>query len=258
MICRQNACSCVLTLVATGKQTEDYLAPAFTFLKANRRHAARTMKIACLLLVFVAIAQLHAADPKPPLTRIEYRNISPEIQPDSFAAKPKILYIGGTTYSRTEEQPDPPLGIHGLIVVAEPDIWMVNLIPRIAQHIVDPGPTFNTHHNILDRNAPKEFSTFEFGREVEFFRSHHATSLAPQSLDGQRCETSEFRHMDYRIVLFTRADTQKPFHLDVFRDDKPYFSIRYLTYDTNLPFEPELFKPPTGVKIVEAKPSNSK
>ncbi|QIF02390.1 hypothetical protein [Roseimicrobium sp. ORNL1] len=214
------------------------------------------MKIVFILPVFVAIAQLHAADSKPPLTRIEYRSISPKIQPDSFAAKPKILYIGGTTYSRMEEQADPLLGIHGLIVVAEPDIWMVNLIPRVAQHIVDPGPTFNTHHNILDRNAPEEFSTLEFGKEVEFFRSHQAASLTPQSLDGQRCDASEFRHADYRIVLFTRADTQKPFHLDVFRDDKPYFSIRYLTYERDLPFDPELFKPPTGVKIVEGKPSD--
>jgi hypothetical protein len=216
------------------------------------------MKIVLLLPVFVAITQLRAAEPKPPLTRIEYRNISPEIQPDSFAAKPKILYIGGTTYSRTEEQPDPPLGIHGLIVIAEPEIWMVNLIPRVAQHIVDPGPTFNTYHNILERDAPKEFSTLEFGREAEFFRSRHATPLKSRLLDEQRCEASEFRHANYRVILFTRADTQKPFHLDVFRDDKPYFSIRYLSYETNLPFDAELFKPPTGVKIIEAKPTNSK
>lgn len=216
------------------------------------------MKIALLLPIFVTIAHLHAGDPKPPMTRIEYRNISPKIQPDSFAAKPKILYIAGTTYSRTEEQPDPPLGIHGLIVVAEPHIWMVNLIPRVAQHIVDPGPTFNTHHNILEPNAPKEFSTFEFGKEVEFFQNHHATPIEPQSLDGQRCEASEFRHANYRIVLFTKAETQQPFHLDIFRDDEPYFSIRYLRYETNLSFASELFKPPTDVKIVEVKPSDSK
>ena len=211
-----------------------------------------------VLILLLFIAHLVAAEPKPPMTRIEYRGISPKTPADSFGAKPKILYIAGTTYSRTEEQPDPPEGIHGLIVIAEPDIWMVNLIPRTAQHIVDPGPTFNTHHNILDREAPKEFSPFEFGKEAEFFRSHHATPLTAQTLDGQRCEVSELRHESYRIVLFVRTDTHKPFYLDVFRDDMPFFSIRYLSYQTNLPFDPALFKAPAGVTITEAKQSNIK
>ncbi len=213
---------------------------------------------ATLLTVFVAIAQLNAENPKQLLTRIECRYISPEIQPESFAAKPKIFYIGGTTYFRAEEQPDPPLGIHGLIVITEPDIWIVNLITHTAQHSIDPGPTFNIHHPIFDHNAPKEFSTLEFGRESEFFSSHHATSLPPRSLEGQRCEASEFTYADYRIVLYTRVETQKPFHLDVFRDDKPYFSYRYLSYETDLPFDANLFRPPNGIRIVEAKPSNSK
>ena len=185
------------------------------------------------------------------MTRIECRNISPKIPADSFGAKTKILYIAGTTYSRTEEQPDPPAGIHGLIVCAEPDIWMVNLIPRSGQHIVDPGPTFITHHNILDRDAPKEFSTLEFGKEIEFFRSRHSMPLETQSVDGQRCEASEFKHASYRVVLFIRADTHKPFHLDVFRDGKAFFSIRYLSYQTDLPFDPTLFKPPANVTITE-------
>lgn len=216
------------------------------------------MKLAVLLLCFLVTAQLGADDSKPPMTRIEHRYISPGIPADSFGAKPKILYIAGTTYSRTEEQPDLPLGIHGLIICAEPDIWMVNLIPRVAQHIVDPGPTFVTHHNILDRDAPKEFSTLEFGKEVQFFSTHRAKPLTPQSLDGERCEVSEFRHEAYRIVLFVRADTHKPFHLDVFRDDKPFFSIRYLSYQTDIPFDANLFKPPAGVTIQEAERNNTK
>ena len=211
-----------------------------------------------VLILTAFIAHLVAAEPKPPMTRIEYRAISPKIPADSFAAKPKIQYIAGTTYSRTEEQPDPAEGIHGLIVCAEPDIWMVNLFPRTAQHIVDPGPTFITHHNILDRDAPKEFASLEFGKEIEFFRSHHAAPLEAQSLDGQRCEVSEFKHESYRIVLFVRADTRKPFQLDVFRDDKAFFSIRYLSYQTDIPFDAALFKPPAGITITEAKPSNTK
>jgi hypothetical protein len=216
-----------------------------------RRHRTPTMKITGLFSLLF-IAQLAAAEPKPPLTRIEYRAISSKIPPDSFGAMPKVQYIAGDAYSRTEEQPDPAERIHGLIICAEPDIWMINLFPRTAQHLVDPGPTFVTHHNILDRDAPAEFSSLEFGKEIEFFRDHHATSLEAQSLDGQRCEVSEFKHWGYQIVLFVRADTHKPFHLDVLRDDKPSFSIRYLSYETGLPFDPALFKPPAGTTITEA------
>jgi hypothetical protein len=211
-----------------------------------------------LFILVVFIARLVVAEPNLPITRIEYRGISPKTPADSFGAKPKVLYIAGTTYSRIEEQPDPAQGIHGLIVVAEPDIWMVNLFPRTAQHIVDTGPTFITHHNILERDAPKEFSSLEYGKEIEFFRSHHASPLKAELLDGQRCEVSEFRHESYRIVLFVRADTPKPFHLDVFKDNKVFFSIRYLSYQTDLPFDPVLFRPPAGVTITEAKPSNAR
>ena len=216
------------------------------------------MKASLLLLISVFVAQLPAAEPKPPMTRIECRNIFPKMPADSFGAKPKILYIAGTTYSRIEEQPDPAEGIHGLIICAEPDIWMVNLFPRTAQHIVDPGPTFITHHDILDRDAPKEFSSLELGKEIEFFRSHHATPLEAQSLDGQRCEASEFTHANYRVVLFVRADTHQPFHLDVFRDGKAFFSIRYLSYQPDLPFDPALFTPPADITITEAKPNHAK
>jgi hypothetical protein len=216
------------------------------------------MKFTALLFPFLVAALLNADDAKPPMTRIEYRNISAEIPADSFGAKPKVLYIAGSTYSRTEEQPDPPLGIHGLIIGAEPDVWMINLIPRVGKHLVDPGPTFITHHNILDFKAPKVFSSFEFGKEIQFFSEHKAKALAPQSLDGQACEVSEFRGEQYRLVLFVRTDTHQPFHLDIFRDDKPFFSIRYLSYQTNLPFDASLFKPPAGVTIQEAKPGDSK
>ncbi len=135
---------------------------------------------------------------------------------------------------------------------------MINLIPRTAQHIVDPGPTYVVHHNILDRDAPKAFATFEFGKEIEFFRSHHATPLKPRSLDGQRCEVSEFTHEKYRIVLFVRPDTQKPYHVDIFHNDEALFSIRYLRYETDLPFEPALFKPPAGLTISEAGKQKAK
>jgi hypothetical protein len=208
--------------------------------------------VAALLLPAVVAGVVAAdkndgGDPAPPMTRIEYRLIAPTIPAESFGAKPKILYIAGSGYSRTEEQPDPAQGIHGLVICAEPDIWMVNLIPRVGQHVIDPGPTYVVHHNILSATAPKEFATLEFGKEIAFFRGHEASPLEAQVLEGQRCEVSEFRYADFRAVLYVREDTHQPFHLDVFRDARPLISVRYLSYQTGLPFDRALFKPPTGV-----------
>jgi hypothetical protein len=72
-------------------------------------------------LFFCPFSQTGAANP--PMTRIVSRFFSPEIKPDSFAAKPKILYIAGTSYSRTEEEPDPEQHLHALLIANEPDVW---------------------------------------------------------------------------------------------------------------------------------------
>lgn len=216
------------------------------------------MKSAFLLLTIVLIIPLKAEEQKPPMTRIEFCNTSPEISADSFGAKPKILYIAGTTYSRCEEQPDPKEGIHALLICSEPNIWMVNLYPGVAEHIVDGGPTYNTHHPILPPDTLKEFSSLEFGKEIKFFHDHKANPVAEQSLDGIQSKASELKLEGYRLVLFVRSDTERPFRLDVFKDDKPYLSVRYLSYQTDLTFNPDLFKPPVGVIITESKQNNAK
>ena len=60
------------------------------------------------------------------MTKLIVRLESPEVPGQSFAAKPKTLYRAGTGYCRTEELPDPEHGIHGLMIINEPDVWMVN------------------------------------------------------------------------------------------------------------------------------------
>lgn len=187
----------------------------------------------------------------PSVTKIVSRLISPQIPPDSFAAKPKTVYIAGDSYARIEEEPDPAHGIHGLIVISEPDSWMINLLDHSGRHIVDPGPTFIVHHNILEREAPKEFASFEFGKEIAFMRTHKAVSLAPREIDHQRCEASQFKHEAYRIVLYSTSDTHIPFQLEIYKHGKLHFEVRYISYQTDLPFDASLFKPPSSITIME-------
>jgi len=208
------------------------------------------------LLIFALALGAHAAmveSNKPRLIKIVYRHMASEIPADSWAVQPRTLYIGGGTYSRLEEAPDPEQHIHGLIITSEPDVWMINLFGRRGQHIIDPGPTFVTHHNIMGAEAPKELWALEFGKEVEFLQNHHAAPAEAKVIEGQQCDASEYGLAPYRIVLYVRSDTHTPFQLDIFKDDSAYSSVRYLSYETGIAFDAALFRPPADVTMTEAK-----
>lgn len=212
------------------------------------------MKRNLLTGVLALVAQAgFAGSPMPPLTRIVHRYIWPKMPADAFVAKPKTLYIGGDKYARVEEEPDPERRLHGLTICSEPDIWMINLAGHRGRHIVDPGPTYVTHHPIIGRDAPEVLRTLEFGKELAFFQQHRATRLEPRIIDGVRCEVSEFTQDSCRVVLCLRPDTHLPFQLDVIKDGKAEFSVRYVSYDTDLPFSAALFKPPADITMTEAK-----
>src|ERR1700730_2128721 len=89
------------------------------------------------------------------MTKLAVRLESADIPAESFAAKPKVMYRAGTGYCRTEELPDPEHGIHGLMILNEPDAWMVNLLTKTAQHFVDPGPTFHCRMPIFQGDEVK-------------------------------------------------------------------------------------------------------
>jgi hypothetical protein len=121
-------------------------------------------RILILIGLLLCNAAAFAGSTNPEVTRIVCRFVSPEIPPDSFGAKPRTIYIAGESYSRVEEELDSAHGIHGLIVISEPDSWMINLVDRSGRHIVDPGPTFIVHHRIMATDAPRELANLEFGK----------------------------------------------------------------------------------------------
>jgi len=71
------------------------------------------------------------------MTKIVFRRMSPDIAPDSFAAKPRTLYRVTDKYSRIEEPPHPEQGIHFLVITREPDSWTINLLDKTARHVID-------------------------------------------------------------------------------------------------------------------------
>ena len=95
-----------------------------------------------LLSICVLAGAIFAEEPPKRMTKMEVVLHSPDAPTGSFAAKPRVFYRAGNRYCRVEETPDPDQGIHGLMIINEPDWWMVNLFSKTARHGVDPGPTF--------------------------------------------------------------------------------------------------------------------
>ncbi len=194
------------------------------------------------------------------MSKIIIRRISPAVSANSFAAKPKTIYRVTNKYCRIEEPPDPERRVHNLYITKEPDSWTINLLDKTARHILDPGPTFIAHIPIIwapkpkrQPNPDKEFKDLEFGNEAQFFREHSAREIGMRSVGGRNCNAVFLKIGSREVALLLESKTGKPYQIDVVKDGKLDFSVRYLFYETNLPFQKSLFELPKGVKIIEAK-----
>jgi len=192
------------------------------------------------------------------MIKLAVRLESPDIPKESFAAKPKLMYRAGNGYCRTEELPDPEHGIHGLMILNEPDAWMVNLLTNTARHLVDPGPTFNCHLPIFRGEQVKsgadlknQLLELEFGQEIAYFKGKGATPKEGPVLRDKPTNVYTSEVGDSQLFLFTTGTPERPWAVA-----RQHANIReifwYGTYE-QLPFDPKLFAKPVDVKIEEAK-----
>src|SRR5712692_8492024 len=108
----------------------------------GRREEKTLLRLIIMALLVLPASVAWAAECAPEkMVRIVTRDATPGIDPQSFAALPKTLYRVGNARGRVEEMPDAARGVHGLIVVNEPDGWIVNLHDKSGRHVVDPGPS---------------------------------------------------------------------------------------------------------------------
>jgi hypothetical protein len=209
-------------------------------------------KFSILLCLLVTSKLVWAESTNQTMTKVVYRDILTNLLSSSFAAQPITLYRFGKKYGRIEEAPDSVLKIHGLIIVDEPDAWMINLITKTGVHMVDSGPTYEFHDLIVSPHAKTqaEFRTFtslpinkfQFGKEVEFLKTYKAEKLSDHYeliIDG------------YTIELFPKAGTEIPYQLKIFKGEPLISYLQYDEYKTDLPLDLSLFAPPPGIKISE-------
>src|ERR1700674_1668882 len=174
------------------------------------------MRSVLLTLGLLAATSIGEEPPKT-MTKVEVTLQSPDVPTGSFAAKPKVFYRAGNRYCRIEEAPDPEQGIHGLMIINEPDFWMVNLLAKTARHGVDPGPTLNCHLPIFAEGSPqsldeetKQIRQLEFGQEAEFFKAKGATAQKGPVLQTKETTVYRTRIGPTALALFTYGTPERP------------------------------------------------
>jgi len=207
------------------------------------------------LLVVLGLALVPVArgqeSPKT-MMMISTRVVEPRPAPSSFAAQARTLWRAGTKYGRVAEPPDLQNHIHGLMIINEPNVWMINLLDKSGKHEVDPGPSLDVHLPIFpDRSVSTQLKDLEFGRELEFFTTKGAKGSEGEMINGRGTSRYELTIENSKIVLWTDVKSKKPLRVSLI-EGAQIETIEYLSYD-DLAFNPSLFQPPAGIVMQSSK-----
>ncbi len=188
----------------------------------------------------------------PTLVRMTVRNVTPTLSAAAPAAQPRTLYRLGKAYLRSEEPPDPTRGgLSPLVIVAEPDIWTINLSDRTGRHAVDPGPVLEVRAPILPQGSdlPPIFRSLEFGCEAQFVAAHAPQAQRTIPWGSTRAGMHLVTAGEHTLAFVMDARRTSPMMISYTRGGRPLFAIRYDAYRADLKERPELFVLPKNVKI---------
>lgn len=191
------------------------------------------------------------ADEAPQMVHVEFRFLSPKINPGSFEASIRKVWRSGDQYLRIEEAPDLQQRIHSVIIVNEPDVWMWNRFDNTARHIVDSGPTNVVHDPLFSGEPSKVLQGLEIGGEKDFFAANKASSLPDENVDGMDCAASSLTVDDSTLTLYLRKSDGSPFQVSI-KNPRGAYAVRYEKYESRLRLDPSLFVAPKEAKISEA------
>lgn len=205
--------------------------------------------IVAIFMTFI-ISPAFADSPK--MLFVEYRFISPSIKEGTFEAGTTKLWRIGYKYSRTEESPDPVQNIHGLIIINEPDAYIINKFTQSGKHIVDRGETTDVHIPVFPiAKISKEIWKLEMGHENAFFEEHDAILTGTKIIEGITCNVYTIKINRIKLTLYKRQDNGNPLQVGIETDNIAY-DIRYIKYENGLTPNFKLFEVPSGITIIDA------
>lgn len=207
--------------------------------------------IAVLAGISIAVASAPAAAATcapAKLVHIAVANADAGIDPTSFAGQPKNYYRIGSDKLRIEEAVDAANGIHGVIVVAEPNIWMANLYNGTGQHIVDPGPTFFAKAPVFGTKLSSKLIGLEFGCENDFIAANAPNPIRVEAVSGTNYNVYRVEDGTDAIEILEKTGTTIPAFVRYYSQGSLGAVLRYDLYLTGLPNDPSLFVPPPNVQ----------
>lgn len=188
------------------------------------------------------------------LFRAVVRNVTPGLMAADRAAGPRTLYRLGDRFMRSEEDPDTQSGDQNIVVVAEPDLWVLNTPTRRARHGRDPGPDLVVKAPILPQSfgLPEAFKGLEFGCEPDWVARNAAQALRQVSWGGIAATFHQVTSGDHTVVVLMDQRRKEPLVISYLRQGKPLLVLRYDDYRAGMPERPQLFEAPKGYTVTEA------
>lgn len=201
----------------------------------------------CVLAFGFAVPAAAGACAPTKLVHITVVNVTPGIDATSFNAQPKDFYRVGSGKLRIEEALDPANGIHAVIVVDEPKIWMANLYDKTGRFVIDPGPTYFARAPIVGTDLKGKLIDLEFGCENDFIAANAPKPVRSEEVGGVRYDVYRVADGADAVEILERAGTAEPAIVRYYRQDAVKMVLRYDLYATSLPDDPALFTPPAGI-----------
>jgi hypothetical protein len=187
------------------------------------------------------------------LERMVVANISPGIDAASFNAKPKTYYRIGSDKLRIEEALDAANGIHAVVVVSEPNIWMANLSDGTGKHIVDPGPTFFAKAPIVGvEGISSKLLGLEFGCEADYVAANAPTPVRSEQVGNDRFDVYRIEDGSDAVEILERPGSGIPSLVRYYHQNNLAMVLQYEAYETALPNDPALFTPPANIHYTDA------
>ena len=202
------------------------------------------------ILALLSFALPAQADDQPlptTMTKFAVRYVADDIDPSSFGAKPRTCYRAGDVYGRVEEAPDEPLGLHGLIIIAAPDVWMINLVDLSGKHILAKSTPTRARMPIL-ASGQIAFKDLEFGKELLFFTDKKITPTDGPTIDGTKTKSYKYSESSIDTELLVNPESE-PMKL-IIATQNGKRTLVYSDYKT-LPFDESRFKKPENIAITD-------
>lgn len=190
------------------------------------------------------------------MVALTIRNVSPGLAAAHPAAQGRTFYRQGSIFLRSEDQPDMTNGGQMVVIIAEPEVWQINMAVRAGRHARDPGPDFVAHAPILPvgPELPATFRTLEFGCEWEFLTRYGQKDPRQLAWGATAATLYTVTEGPNALAVLMDEPRKAPLMLTYARGGRPVFALRYESYRRDLPMRPELFTPGPGIKIIDTGP----